>query len=240
MATCCQLSALWLSSLLIWFWWWLMAPLIPSLCCDRPNITVFWLTTDDSLLAKIQLNKILAVSLGFCFFCLSDLCWDPAKISMLTVPKHFKVQVHFHDPSPSLPLLLGCRHLKLCSLTSMVHLILGWLIVGQLKVGQLLHLSKIFKYYLLNFIFFLLFIFWQHNFLKKISFLGSMLSHIFFSSFSTICTPFYLCLVLSHFLYFFFWEEIFKLKSPTSSREFICLHSTELLKGWEQNGSLVG
>lgn len=40
MATCCQLSSLWLSSLFIQFWWWLMAPLIHSLCYDRPNITL--------------------------------------------------------------------------------------------------------------------------------------------------------------------------------------------------------
>lgn len=40
---------------------------MPSLCYDGPDITVFWLATDDSLLAKIQLYKVVAVSLVFVF-----------------------------------------------------------------------------------------------------------------------------------------------------------------------------
>lgn len=56
MATCCQLSSLWLSSLLIQFWWWLMAPLIHCLCCDRHHIMVLFA---DHSWACIFVNSVL-------------------------------------------------------------------------------------------------------------------------------------------------------------------------------------
>lgn len=62
MATCCQLSSLWLSSLLIQFWWWLMAPLIHCLCCDRHNIMVLFADHSWScIFVNSVLKKILVI-----------------------------------------------------------------------------------------------------------------------------------------------------------------------------------
>lgn len=62
MATCCQLSSLWLSSLLIQFWWWLMAPLIHCFCYDRHHIMILFADHSWScIFVNSVLKKILVI-----------------------------------------------------------------------------------------------------------------------------------------------------------------------------------
>lgn len=102
MATCCQLSSLWLSSLLIQFWWWLMAPLIYCLCCDRQHIMILFADRSWScIFVNSVLKKILVI-----------FNMPPSHIAVQRSHRETLLLYSLHRGWASVPLKRGWRPLK--------------------------------------------------------------------------------------------------------------------------------